>query len=425
MINRIESPPYNPVGAINFVKPQRQSLANGIPVYVLSSSLQEMVRIEIMVNNVHYDPKHPLTAIAVASLLKNGTATLSALDIAEAVDELGAFLDVTYAQDNITITLYAMNKHLPGVLPVLADVLTNAMFPQTEIDIYKRNAQQRLQVNMQKNDFLSRKNFAHALFGDTAYGADITLADYEGLKRTQLLDYFAAAFVPQNYSIIASGNFQQADLKELDQHIGRIPVGATVPKPNVFTFKAVKPEKIFIERADAVQSAIRMGMIAIQRNHADYPGLGVLSCALGGYFGSRLMANIREEKGYTYGIGCGMVSLDHAGYFFIATEVGTDVCRPALAEIYKEIDILRTDLIGEDELNLVRNYMLGSLLGSLENVFSHADKFKTLLFSDLDYTYYERHIETVKTITPEALRSLAQQYLQPESFVELVVGKME
>ncbi|MCY1531443.1 hypothetical protein D9M68_666670 [compost metagenome] len=136
------------------------------------------------------------------------------------------------------------------------------------------------------------------------------------------------------------------------------------------------------------------------------------------------MANIREDKGYTYGIGSGVVSLKHAGYFFISTEVGADVCTAALKEIYRETDLLKTEKISADELGLVRNYMLGSLLGSLENIFSHADKFKNLLFSGLDYTYYERYIETVKTVDADTLLQIANRYLTTDAFNEVVAGKV-
>src|SRR5690606_14303668 len=125
----------------------------------------------------------------------------------------------------------------------------------------------------------------------------------------------------------------------------------------------------------------------------------------GGYFGSRLMANIREDKGYTYGIGSGIASLKQAGYYFLATEVGADVCANALAEIEKEINLLKTDLITDEELGLVKNYMLGSLLGSLENAFSHADKFKNIHFSGLNYSYYHDYIHMVKTISAEHLKA--------------------
>ncbi|MDP9047633.1 MAG: insulinase family protein, partial [Bacteroidota bacterium] len=179
----------------------------------------------------------------------------------------------------------------------------------------------------------------------------------------------------------------------------------------------------FNEKPDALQSAIRMGRRVINRTHPDFPALQVLNTVLGGYFGSRLMANIREDKGYTYGIGSGMTSLKQTGSIFIATEVGADVCKAAITEIEKEVNLLRTELIPEAELSLVRNFMLGSLLGSLENVFSHADKFKNLYFAGLDYDYYDRYIEVVKTVSAEELKKLAERYLDINRFYKVIVGK--
>jgi zinc protease len=179
----------------------------------------------------------------------------------------------------------------------------------------------------------------------------------------------------------------------------------------------------FIEKTEALQSAIRMGLPAITRAHADFPALQVLNTVLGGYFGSRLMANIREDKGYTYGIGSGISSLNKGGAWFIASEVGADVCKAAVIEIEKEINLLKTELIPDEELSLIRSYMLGSLLGSLENVMSHADKFKNIYFAGLGYDYYDRYTQVIKTVTAEELLQLANKYLEQDKFYKVIVGK--
>ncbi|RZL13479.1 MAG: insulinase family protein [Pedobacter sp.] len=423
MLKRLQSPPSNPVEKIDFLHPVTSRLDNGIPVYVLNGSKQEMIRLEVIINHVNYDAQNPLRTMAVSAMLKNGTATRSAREIADTVDYFGAFLDAEYATDHITVTLYALSKHFASVLPVLVDILTASQFPQSEVDIYKRNSKQKLSVSMQKNDFIARKKFAHELFGNTTYGADINENDYDNLEREHMLQYFKEAFVADNFTIIASGKFEENEMETLNAAFGQLKGAEELVLQNQFTFVATEGKRILVERPDAIQSAIRIGMITINRKHPDFPGFSMLSCVLGGYFGSRLMANIREDKGYTYGIGSGILSMKHAGQFYIATEVGTAVCESALEEIYKEIEQLKQQLIPLDELELVRNYMLGSLLGSLENVFSHANKFKNLLFSGLDYDYYERYIKTIKLITPEELKDLANKYLKSDGFIELVVGK--
>ncbi|GGI28477.1 M16 family metallopeptidase [Pedobacter mendelii] len=422
MLNRTQAPDFKQVSIINFIHPKQSILDNGTPVFTVYSGEQDLVRIEFIFDNVNWNREKPLQAIAVNALLNNGTGKLSAKEIAEQIDFYGAFFQTEYGQDHSTVTLYTLNKHLASVLPIFKDVLSDSQFPQKELDIYIQNQKQKLQVNLQKNDILSRKEFSHALFGDTAYGVDIQLKHYDALKRDDLIDYFKAAYTPNNCTIVVAGKFDDQSFSLLNEEFGKDWEKSDSVKNN-FIFDLAKKSDVYKEKPESLQSAIRIGQLAINRKHEDFAGLQILNCVLGGYFGSRLMNNIREDKGYTYGIGSGIVSLKNAGYFFVATEVGADVCSAALREIYKEIDLLKNELVEDEELGLVRNYMLGSMLGSLENVFSHADKFKNIYFSGLDYSYYENYINKVKTITAKEIKDLANKYLTTETFTEVVVGK--
>ena len=422
MLNRMQAPDFKQVSTINFIQPEKTVLDNGIPVFMVYSGEQDLVRIEFLFDNVNWTVEKPLQAIAVNAMLNNGTSKLSSKEIAENIDFYGAFFQTEYGQDQSTVTLYSLNKHLASVLPIVKDVLSNSQFPQKELDIYIQNQKQKLQVNLQKNDILSRKEFSHALFGNTAYGVDIQLEHYDAVKRDDLVDYFKAAYTPNNCTIVVAGKFNEESFSLLNEQFGKNWKKSDSVKNN-FIFNASKKNEVYKEKSESLQSAIRIGKLAINRKHEDFAGLQILNCVLGGYFGSRLMNNIREDKGYTYGIGSGIVSLQNAGYLFIATEVGADVCTSALTEIYKEIELLKNELVEEEELELVRNYMLGSMLGSLENVFSHADKFKNIYFSGLGYDYYERYISKVKVITAGEIKDLANKYLTTEAFTEVVVGK--
>lgn len=422
MLNRQQAPDFKQVSTINFIHPEEKKLTNGTPVYTIYSGEQDLVRIEFIFENVNWNLAKPLQAIAVSALLNNGTNKLTSKEIAEQIDFYGAFFQTEYAQDQSTVTLYTLNKHLASVLPIVKDVLSESQFPQNELDIYIQNQKQKLQVNLKKNDILSRKEFAHALFGDTAYGVDIQSKHYDELKREDLIEYFKAAYTPNNCTIIVAGKFDGGSFDLLNANFGNYWNKSDAVK-NKFSFSNIEKQFIYKEKQDALQSAIRIGKLAITRKHEDFPGLQIMNTVLGGYFGSRLMNNIREDKGYTYGIGSGISSLQDAGYLYIATEVGTEVCAAALIEIYKEIELLKNELVGEEELNLVRNYMLGSMLGSLENVFSHADKFKNIHFAGLGYDYYEKYIQKVKTITVEEIKDLANKYLSGNDFTEVIVGK--
>lgn len=423
MLNRTITPEFKQVIDINFLVPNKQQLDNGIPVFTINAGQQHLVRIEFIFENVNYNALKPLQAIAVNQLINNGTPSLSAKEIAERVDYYGAFLQTEYGADQSSVRVYTLNKHLAAVLPILKSIITESIFPEQELAIFVQNQKQSLQVSMQKNDYLARKQFANEIFGNTSYGSSIEPEHYDAISRQELLDYFHAAYKPENCTIFAAGKFDADAFEILNRNFGGN-WGEQVPfQINKFDFKIKDRKEIFIERPEAVQSAIRMGRLAINRSHPDFPGLQVLNTLLGGYFGSRLMANIREDKGYTYGIGSAVVSLRDAGYFFIATEVGAEVCSSAVKEIELEIEMLKNELVQAPELDLVRNYILGSMLGSLENAFSHADKFKNLYFSNLDYSYYDRYINIVKTITPEELLVLANRYLQQEHFTSVIVGK--
>lgn len=423
MLNRTIAPAFKQVSDINFIQPSSKKLANGLPVYILNAGEQELVRIEFIFENGNWSEQKPLQAVAVNGLINSGTTALTAKQIADGVDYYGAFLQTEYSADFTTITLYTLTKHLSSVLPILYSVLNESVFPERELEIYQQNQKQKLQVSLQKNDYLARKTFAHAIFGDTAYGSDINPADYDLLQQSDLLAYFKAAYQPKNCTIIVAGKFLDRDFEILDKVFGGAWQNTDSFIQNHFSFSAQNGRDIYTEKPDALQSAIRMGNLSINRAHADFPALQILNCVLGGYFGSRLMANIREDKGYTYGIGSGIASLKHAGYFFLATEVGADVCADALKEIEKEIVLLREKLVADAELDLVKNYMLGSLLGSLENAFSHADKFKNIHFFGLDYSYYDNYINTVKNITPQDLKVMANRYLDWEMMTRVVVGK--
>jgi zinc protease len=423
MLNRTITPEFRQVNDINFLEPKKQQLDNGIPVFTINAGKQDLIRIELIFDNVNWDVTKPLQAIAVNQLINNGTPTLTAKEIAEKVDYYGAFLQTEYGADQSSVKVYTLNKHLAAVLPILKSILTESIFPEQELAIFVQNQKQSLQVSMQKNDYLARKHFAAEIFGDSTYGSSIEPEDYDAIRQQDLLSYFQAAYKPENCTIFAAGKFEDKEFRILNENFGTN-WGSSLPSTvNKFSFQLGTQKEIFIERPEAVQSAIRMGRLAIMRSHPDFPGFQVLNTLLGGYFGSRLMANIREDKGYTYGIGSAVVSLRDAGYFFIATEVGADVCTKAITEIEYEIGLLKTTRVEEQELDLVRNYMLGSMLGSLENAFSHADKFKNLYYSKLDYSYYDNYIKTVKTISPEKVLELANTYLKLENFSKVVVGK--
>lgn len=415
-------PEFRGIDELALIRPQEIQLENGCKIFSFNSGDQELVRLEWIFNNLNFNPAKPLSNAAVNTLLSEGTSTRTAAQIADEIDFYGAFLQVEYGTDHSQVTLYTLNKHLAATLPVVKDLLTNATFPEKELQTYIRNQQQKLQVSLQKNDVLCRRNFSKALYSGSIYGFAPEAEDFANIKQDDLKLHFQQQYQPANCTLVVSGKVDEQTLNSISDTFSNWQnrITADFMRPEVVTAPG---ELLFIDKPEALQSAIRLGFSTINRTHPDFAGLQVLNTVLGGYFGSRLMANIREDKGYTYGIGSAIVSMKKTGTFFIATEVGTEVCRQALQEIEKEINLLKTVLIPEEELSLVRNYMMGSLLGSLENVFSHADKFKNLYFSGMDYPYYDFYTKTVQQITPQELKDLANKYFDWEGFTKVIVGK--
>lgn len=423
-LNRSTPPDFKSVENITLVKPAHIKLANGCNIFSFNSGDQDLVRIEWIFQNLRFDPVKPLLNVAVNSMLTEGTSKLSASQIADQIDFYGAFLQVDYGYDHSQAVLYTLTRHLSKTLPVMKALISDSIFPEKELETFIRNQQQKLQVSLQKNDVLARRKFNKALYGDTSYGLGADFDDYKTLHREDMLEHFKQMYQPSNCTIIVAGKVDDDILKLVSQAFGEewsnYSKMADIGQPEMNP----APEHFyFIEKPEALQSAIRMGLPMINRLHPDFPALQVLNTVLGGYFGSRLMANIREDKGYTYGIGSGLSALEHGGAMFIASEVGADVCRAAVTEIEKEINILKNELVPEEELSLVRNYMMGSLLGSLENVFSHADKFKNIYFQGLGYEYYDRYTEVVKNTTSEQVLQLANKYLDLDKFYKVIAGK--
>lgn len=423
MLDRINPPAFKQIENIEFIKAQKHELQNKIPVFVIDAGEQSLVRLEFIFQNTSWQIDKPLMPSITNSMISEGTHTLSSAQIASKIDYYGAFFQAEFSYDQSSLNLFSLNKYLPDTLPIIKEMLTGAIFPDKELDILLTNQKQKLKVGLEKNANLARRAFTAALFGDSLYGYANQIEDYDLVKREDLLAYYKKVYHPSNCTIVVSGKIEKSLLTLIDELFGNW-TSENIKENFDVDYLSVDEKLHYIEKPEALQSAIRIGIPFVNRKHPDFVGLQVLNTALGGYFGSRLMNNIREDKGYTYGIGSGIASLEKAGYFFIATEVGVDVTQQTLTEIEKEVNLLKTDLMEEEELDLIKNYLMGSLLGSLENAFSHAEKFKNIHFFGLGYDYYEEYIKTVKNTTPERLKELANQYWDYSKFYKIIVGKM-
>jgi len=424
-LNRTSTPAFKAIEKIEMVKAGEKRLKNNIPVYSINAGSQELIKVEFLFAAGMYQQKMPLQAATVNAMLEEGTHKMNAAQIADAIDYYGAFLEVSVAQDSASVVLYTLNKHLKKTLPIIEQIIKEASFPQQELEIHLLNKKQKFHVNNQKVANVARKRFTELLFGEKhPYGINVKENDFDAIQRAHLIDFYRKTYTSSNCKIILAGKINDDVYSLLENHFGGNDwTSDSSISPNTIIINSISEREQLITKNDALQSAIRIGKIMFNKKHEHFQGMQVLNTIYGGYFGSRLMSNIREDKGYTYGIGSGLVSLQNGGYFFISTEVGVDVCKNAIQEIYFEMNRLREENISDDELQLVKNYLLGTFLRSVDGPFAMAERFKGIMEYNLDYSYFDKYIATIRNITASELKDLANTYFEPKSMVELVVGK--
>jgi predicted Zn-dependent peptidase len=399
-------------------------LPNGLKLYSLSEGAQEVIRIDLVFNSGTSSVDNSLIPNMALSMLKEGTSKRNAAELADAIDAYGAFFEADIDKDYATITLYSLTRHVEKTLPVVMEMIVDASFPEREFEIKKSNRLQKFRLNSEKVSFIAGKRFQEKLFEETSYHSQIEESSYHSLQQPDLVAFYEKHIQHAPFQVFVSGKFSEEIIASISSIIGNHTVfPVSEQRPLDFSNTFIPGNSELLVKADAIQSAIRIGRRTFNREHPDYFGMKVLTTILGGYFGSRLMTNIREDKGYTYGIGAGLTSLKHDGYFYISTEVGVDVCQNALKEIYFEIAQIRDHLVSNEELELVKSYMLGGLLKSFDGPFERMERSKAAILFGMELSYYKQFAQAIRQIQPDRIQELAVKWLQQDDLFELVAGR--
>ncbi len=402
---------------------QQFTLDNGVPVYTINAGAQEVTLIELVFFAGNWYEDKNIVAGTANHLLKNGTSKRSAFEINEHFEYYGAYLNRNCFNETANITLHCLNKHLEKVLPVIEELITDAVFAEEEIAIYKQNQIQRLKVSLQKCDFVANRFIDEYLYGfNHPYGRYTSIEEFNALQREQIVDFYNRYYRNGKCIIFVAGKLQDNLFSQLNKTIGHLPLNKLdlAEKHHHVTSSKEKKRNI-INDENGVQGAIRIARPFPNRRHPEFTKAQVLNNVFGGFFGSRLMSNIREDKGYTYGIHSYFQNHVQQSAWMVSTEAGRDVCEATIQEVYKEMKVLREELVDEEELLLVRNYMMGSILGDLDGPFQIIARWKNYILNGLTDAYFYNAINTIKTVTAEELKQLAEKYLNPEAFYELVV----
>jgi zinc protease len=419
MIDRSIAPAFTRSTNFELIKPEELTLQNRAKVFFVSGGTQSVIRVEIILKAGRWFESVWGASYFSSQLLSKGTSKKNSFEIAQIFDQYGAHFEISPGLDIVSIALYTLNKNLRPTLALVRELLEDSAFPEKELTQSKNIYLQNLKVNNEKTSFQASKLFRKKLFGENhPYGKELEAEDVTSLTAEQLREHYTS--LGKDFTLIVSGKVDDASKQSILEAFGTLPY-RTVTEKQIATDK-VNTLHERISKKGSIQSSIRMGRKAVARSHADYASVLFLSHILGGYFGSRLMKNIREDKGLSYGIYASLHTLQHDNYTVIGADVNNENLDLTFEEIRKELKRLRTELIDAEELEIARNHFIGSLQAEITTPFAHADKIKNIFLFNLPQDYYQKLINTVDGIQGEELIGIAAKYFAEDSFVEVAVG---
>ncbi len=425
-LNRQIPPPICPLSDIHVTYPESQRLKNGIPLHVIRAGMEDVVRFDLLIGAGQWHQTQALQAMFTNRMLREGTSSLTSQQIAEKLDYYGAMMELSSSVNCGFITLYSLNKYFPQTIELVADMLMNPTFPAKEMEVVVEVNKQRFLINSTRVEMMGRKRLNRALFGEAhPLGRYAEVEDYDRLSPEVLKSFYHQHYHSGNCSIYLSGKITPEIIQSVERALGDAPWGE-VSQASSFQPITPQPEvgkRFFVEKEDALQSSIKLGGFVMDRLHPDFLKVRVMVTLLGGYFGSRLMSNIREDKGYTYGIGAGIVTYPGVSVLAISTEAANEYAEAVITEVYKEMDLLCNDRVPQTELDMVKNYMLGDWCRSYEGPFSLSDAWIYVETGGLDKEFFVRSIDAIQSITCEEVQALAQKYLCKENLIEVIAGK--
>jgi predicted Zn-dependent peptidase len=422
MLNRSQRPQIHSLDNIKLPEIQAYQLDNGIPLWVINQGTQAVLKLEVLFAAGRPYEHKQLVSRVTAELIKEGSQKYSAGQVAEAMDFYGSSLKTPVDMDCPSVVLYTLNKHFSKVLPLVADMLTEPLFPLSEMEQFIDRQCRRMEVELTKPDVVAYRMVTEQIFGsDHPYGYNSSEATYRDLQRSDLDQHFQDFYHAGTCQIILSGLVSQREIDLIAQFLGHLPNNRIVKAPSI-EVKSPGPSTLFIQEPEAAQTAYRLGLNLFPRGHEDYAEVFVLNTLLGGYFGSRLMTNIREDKGYTYNIYSSLDCMRFAGCWLIGSEVNNTFVSQTKAEVYEEINKLHSTPVEEEELEMVKNYLSGIMLGMLDGAFNVSEIVKNMHIAQAPLNTFDQLLQTVQNIDAQRMQTLFQQYLPLDQLTEVWVG---
>lgn len=417
---RFEEPKYTLPNQLPLQMPRHLKMENDIDLFIIDDPKDDAIKLDIeWAAGTKYQDKK-LIASFTNKLLLSGDDLVTGSEIAEKIDGLGGYFQQEIDRDHAGVSLFGLKENMEAIWDVFTESFMNCTFPIDELEKERAIALSKFQISSKKVKQQCLRTFNKTLFGPTSpYGQVAEEEDFLGIDQIDLQAFFKRHYLNGKPTLFLVGNVSDGLIQRIKKWSELM-----VSTPQEFKVPAIQTSlsQVKVEVPNAVQTAIRMGRLMIDKSHPDYFKVQLLNTLLGGYFGSRLMSNIREDKGYTYGIGSAISVMEDAACFFIATEVGTDVTEQTLTEIKKELMRLQNELIPEEELTIVKNYMAGDFLRHADGAIAQMENFKNIHFNQLSPNYYSNYLAAINQATAEELKVLAATYFDPSQMLIVTAG---
>lgn len=422
VLNRKAAPPLTDFIIDTPLTPNIELSSSGVRIHSLENKVQPIARVEFVFKaGKWYQPKAGVASLT-AKMLKEGTSCKSAKQIADIIDFYGASLEINHGFDRSTLTLYCLSKYLLELLPLAVEILSEPSFPEEEFELVKQRVIQTLAVDKQKNSYLSSELFTASVYGkEHAYSTLITEEEIAAIELKDISAFHSTAYSLSSAEVFVTGDISSESKALLLSYLNQ-KEGPSDHTEGAITDSHQPPTYISEASNNQMQASIRIGKPIISLHHSDYPGLYLLNHTLGGYFGSRLMKNIREDKGFTYGIYSSISNKEKGSLFSIGTDIKGDKIKETIAEVQKELIKLQDEVISDDELLTVKKHLAGKFISDSTTIFDKMDKYKATVFFNLSPNFYTELQASIKEITSEELRDVAKNYFQTDSMFTAIVG---
>jgi zinc protease len=423
--------PVNPeILRVRLPRAQEGLLSNGVRVYLLEDHALPTFYVSVVMKGggLADPPERRGLAMVTASLLREGTKQRSSREIAEQLATLGSSFSASASPSSgeTSAAVSGLVEHIDASLAIAADIIRNPTFPQSELDKYKSRFAAQLQYQRSLPNFIAQEQFLSALYGEHPGSLIVPPADViAALKSEDLAKFHATAYKANNAFILAHGDVTLKDLvAKLERAFGSWERGAAAAHQTAKIADVDQARVYLIDRPGSVQTSLRVGALGIERVNEDYFAVLVMNHILGGGPASRLFRNLREDKGYTYGVGSSFGGSTFRGSIAVATDVRTEVTADAMQELMRELKRIAEEPVSKIELDHAQRALVGRFALSLESPSALISNLATQKIYGLPDDYWDTYPQYVANVTPQDIQRVAKKYLAANRLQIVAVGDM-